>query len=106
MKNIDPLIYGGILFLGLGLYGIYFQGDFWGRPVYGNYNKREITMSFYLPSFVTIVGLFMATIGLTDTEKPKKWITILFISVLVLVIISGVLAGNHAYNLYENQANK
>ena len=48
----------------------------------------------------------MATIGLTDTEKPKKWITILFISVLVLVIISGVLAGNHAYNLYENQANK
>ena len=61
---IEPLLGPGIFFICFGVFGVWFQGSFWGIPVDGNYNKSEIIIAFYLPSLLISLGLFINKLSL------------------------------------------
>ncbi|MCM8524956.1 MAG: hypothetical protein NE327_00450 [Lentisphaeraceae bacterium] len=100
-KYIEPLFIPGILFIAFGVFGVWFQGDFWGSPVYGNYNKGTVIAAFYLPSFLISFGLFLCSLSSVNSEKPYRKLSIVFISTLLSIIIAAYMAGDLAFELAE-----
>ena len=92
----------GILILAVGLFGIYFQGDFWGRGVsLGNYNESTVIQSLYLPALTAAIGLIFLSLFCLETKKPQKSIIIMFVIVTILIVISGHIGGYEAIELMK-----
>lgn len=98
---IEPLFVPGLIFIAFGVFGVWFQGDFWGRPIYGNINKSEVIIAFYLPSLLIAFGLFLCSLSAVTSEKPYKKLSIVFISTFIAIIIAAYMAGDRAFQLAE-----
>ena len=94
----------GIFIFATGLYGIYFQGDFWGRGVsLGNYNESNIISSLYLPEITIAAGLLSLSLFCFETKHPRRNLIITFSIALILIFIAGYIGGKEAVELIKQQ---
>lgn len=102
---IEPLLGPGIFFICFGVFGVWFQGSFWGIPVDGNYNKSEIIIAFYLPSLLISLGLFMCSLSAVTSERPYKRLSIIFGFTFISIIVAAYMAGDLAFELAKKYFN-
>ena len=119
MKQTDEkqLSYGamvtGLIMNAGGVYGIWYQGDFWGQLggcIRGNLNVDEVYLVLGLPAGVTVAGALLVSWAVLGSPVACKWsvkrrnaVFGCYAVALVIAIACAAVLGSHHLWAVERQ---
>ena len=93
----------GFILAVIGLYGIRYQGVFWGAEYHSLANAGEYAVAFSLPSCMLLASYSLMILGVALLPLPFSKRLSIGCCVLVLLVLSVVIYGRSAGRIYTEE---